>query len=99
MLSCPADTIEAHAVDAQPSADTSGVSMNGAPGGSGPGGRGSPEGDSGERARRDRDLYAWLGRLRQRRARGERLTERELMCLQIVDNGYGCSACAGRGPL
>jgi hypothetical protein len=49
---------------------------------------------SGERATSDRELYAWLAELRQRHARGEPLTARELMCLQMVDNGYGCAACA-----
>ena len=52
--------------------------------------------DSGKRATSDRELYGWLAGLRERRARGKRLTERELMCLQMVDNGYGCSACGGR---
>ncbi len=28
---------------------------------------------------------------------GEPLTEQELMCLQIEQNGFGCSACSGYG--
>lgn len=53
---------------------------------------------SGERATADRELYAWLAELRRRHARGDPLTARELMCLQMVDNGYGCAACAARRP-
>jgi hypothetical protein len=97
MPSCPAATIGLNVADAQPSADTSGVSMSGARPDSRPARGGGAAPGSGERAASDRELYAWLAGLRKRRACGERLTERELMCLQIVDNGNGCSACARRG--
>ena len=70
--------------------------MNGPPPFSGHERRDGPALGSGERATRDRELYAWLAELRQRHARGEPLTARELMCLQMVDNGYGCAACAVR---
>jgi uncharacterized spore protein YtfJ len=29
---------------------------------------------------------------------GEPLTEQELMCLQIEQNGFGCHACSGEQP-
>jgi hypothetical protein len=71
--------------------------MNRGPRFSGRGGRDDPPLDSEEDPTRERGLYGWLAELRQRQTRGERLTERELMCLQMVDNGYGCAACAARG--
>ena len=58
------------------------------------GGREGPTSGSGQDAACNRELYAWLDQLRQKRARGESLTERELMCLQMVDYGFGCAACA-----
>ena len=73
--------------------------MSGVPFVSNGDGRDGPAAGSGQPPTTDRELYAWLARLRQRRARGERLTARELMCLQMVDNGYGCAACAARRPL
>ena len=72
--------------------------MNGARRFSGRDGRDRPVLGSDEHVTRNRELYAWLAQLRRRHARGEMLTARELMCLQMVDNGYGCVACAARRP-
>ena len=30
---------------------------------------------------------------------GEELTEQELMCLQIEQNGFGCAPCSGARPV
>ena len=69
------------------------ASMNGARRFSERGGRDGLPTNSGQDGRRNRELYAWLDGLREKRARREPLTERELMCLQMVDDGFGCAAC------
>jgi hypothetical protein len=50
----------------------------------------SPEDAAGMEARMDA--------IRLKQILGEPLTEQELMCLQIEQNGFGCDACADKPP-
>lgn len=54
------------------------------------GGRVSPEDAAGMEGRMDA--------IRLKQILGEPLTEQELMCLQIEQNGFGCQACPNEPP-
>jgi uncharacterized spore protein YtfJ len=43
-------------------------------------------------------MEARMDAIRLKQILGEPLTEQELMCLQIEQNGFGCHACAGEPP-
>jgi hypothetical protein len=43
-------------------------------------------------------MEARMGAIRLKQILGEPLTEQELMCLQIEQNGFGCHACLSEPP-
>jgi hypothetical protein len=43
-------------------------------------------------------MEARMDAIRLKQILGEPLTEQELMCLQIEQNGFGCDACADKPP-